>query len=128
MTFAKRVFLIAGIYGVLVLTPMYFMEAKTGRDFPPAINHPEYYYGFIGLALVFQILFLIISANPVRYRPVMVAAILEKISFVIPVLILFSQGRVAYMMVVVAMPDLIFFVLFSISYFKTPAQYQAMAQ
>jgi hypothetical protein len=119
MTFAKRVFLIAGIYGVLVLTPMYFMEAKTGRDFPPAITHPEYYYGFIGLALVCQILFLIIATDPVRYRPVMIPAILEKISFVIPVLILFFQGRVAYIMVVVAMPDLLFFVLFILAYFRT---------
>lgn len=128
MTFAKRVFLIAGIYGVIVLTPMYFLEAKTGRDFPPAINHPEYYYGFIGLALVCQILFLIISTDPARYRPVMIPAILEKISFVIPVLILFFQGRVAYMMVVVAMPDLIFFVLFTISYFKTSSYYLGVAQ
>ena len=119
MTFARRVFLIAGIYGVLVLTPMYFMEAKTGRDFPPAINHPEYYYGFIGLALVCQILFLIIATDPVRYRPVMIPAILEKISFVVPVLILFFQGRVAYIMVVVAMPDLIFFILFILAYFRT---------
>ena len=128
MTFAKRVFLIAGIYGLIVLTPMYFLEAKTGRDFPPAINHPEYYYGFIGLALVCQILFLIISTDPVRYRPVMIPAILEKISFVIPVLILFFQGRVAYMMVVVAMPDLLFFVLFTISYFKTPSKYEVINQ
>lgn len=127
MTFAKRVFLIAGIYGLIVLTPMYFLEAKTGRDFPPAINHPEYYYGFIGLALVFQILFLIISTNPARYRPVMIPSILEKISFVIPVLILFFQGRVAYMMVVVAMPDLLFFVLFTISYFKTPSYHLGIA-
>ena len=119
MTFARRVFLIAGIYGVLVLTPMYFMEAKTGRDFPPAITHPEYYYGLIGLALVFQILFLIISTDPVRYRPIMIAAMLEKLSFVIPVLILFFQDRVAYIMVVVAMPDLIFFILFILAYFKT---------
>jgi hypothetical protein len=41
MTFAKRVFLIAGVYGVLVLAPQYFLEARIGRDFPPPITHPE---------------------------------------------------------------------------------------
>ncbi len=50
-TFAKRVFLVAGVYGLAVLFPQYFMEGQTGRDFPPPINHPEYFYGFIGVAL-----------------------------------------------------------------------------
>ena len=68
MKFAKIVFYVAGIYGLLVLFPQYFMEAKTGQDFPPAITHPEYYYGFIGVALAFQILFLIIARNPLQYR------------------------------------------------------------
>ena len=34
MTFAKRVFLIAGVYGLLVLVPQYFMEERIGRDTP----------------------------------------------------------------------------------------------
>jgi hypothetical protein len=51
MRFAKAVFLIAGIYGVMILTPIYFMEGKIGRDTPPAITHPEYFYGFLGTAL-----------------------------------------------------------------------------
>ena len=42
-TFAKRVFLVAGIYGLAVLFPQYFMEGQNGRDFPPPINHPEYF-------------------------------------------------------------------------------------
>jgi hypothetical protein len=49
MKFAKLVFTIAGVYGILVILPQYFLEAKNGRDFPPPINHPEYYYGFIGV-------------------------------------------------------------------------------
>jgi hypothetical protein len=81
MTFATRVFLIAGIYGLLVLLPQYFLEGKHGRDFPPPITHPEYYYGFVGVALAWQIAFFIISRDPVRYRPIMIAAIAEKASF-----------------------------------------------
>jgi len=64
MRFAKIVFLVAGIYGLLILTPMYFLENKIGRDTPPAITHPEYFYGFVGVALAWQVLFLVSRAIP----------------------------------------------------------------
>lgn len=51
MTFARRVFLIAGSYGLVVLLPQYFLESRTGRELPPPITHPEYYYGFLGVAV-----------------------------------------------------------------------------
>jgi len=59
VTFARRVFAAAGIYGVLVLAPQYFMEGRIGRDFPPPITHPEHFYRFIGVALAWQVLFLV---------------------------------------------------------------------
>lgn len=43
MKFAKIVFFIAGIYGLMILAPIYFMEEKIGRETPPAITHPEYF-------------------------------------------------------------------------------------
>ena len=57
MRFAKYTFLIAGIYGLLALLPMYFIETRYGVDDPPSITHPEFYYGFIGVAAAFQHLF-----------------------------------------------------------------------
>ena len=81
MIFARRVFLIAGIYGLLVLLPLYFLEARIGRDQPPAITHPEYFYGFLGVAVSWQVAFLVISRDPVRFRPLMVPAVLEKATF-----------------------------------------------
>lgn len=120
VTFARRVFTIAAIYGILVLLPQYFMEDKVGRDFPPPITHPEQFYGFIGVALAWQVLFLIIAKDPIRYRPVMIPAILEKIAFGIPCIFLFMQGRLATMILAVASIDLIFAILFAISYRKTP--------
>ena len=119
MRFAKYTFLIAGIYGLLVLVPMYFLEERNGRDFPPAINHPEYYYGFIGVAVAWQVLFLVLSTDPKRYRLLMFPAILEKLSFVIPVIVLFVQNRVPFFIVVVAIPDLILGALFAVSFVKT---------
>ncbi|MCI0349928.1 MAG: hypothetical protein L0Z53_10925 [Acidobacteriales bacterium] len=91
--FAKYVFRIAGIYGLIVLAPQYFMEERVGRDYPPPLTHPEFFYGFIGIALAFQVLFITISTDPVRFRPAMIAGILEKLSFGIPAVVLYVTGR-----------------------------------
>ena len=37
--FARRIYTGAGIYGLLVLIPLYFTIEQTGRDYPPAITH-----------------------------------------------------------------------------------------
>ncbi|HSF24907.1 MAG TPA: hypothetical protein VLE20_11840 [Blastocatellia bacterium] len=119
MAFARRLYLIAGIYGLIVLVPQYFMEAKTGRDFPPAITHPEFYYGFVGVAVAFQVLFLILAKDPVRYRPVMIPAILEKASWGIAVVVLYLQQRVSAFFLCFGTVDLILGVLFVVAYAKT---------
>ena len=119
MRFAKIVFRIAGIYGFIVLLPQYFSEDKTGRDFPPPITHPEFYYGFIGLALVWQLLFLLLSIDPVRYRLMMIPSMFEKLVFVIPVVILYYQHRVSTVILGVSLVDLVLGVLFLIAYIKT---------
>lgn len=119
MKFSKIVFNVAGVYGLLVLLPQYFMEARNGRDFPPEITHPEYYYGFVGTALAFQVLFFVIASDPVKYRAAMIAAIIEKFSFAIACAVLYVQSRLAAMMLGAAGIDLILGILFVISYFKT---------
>jgi hypothetical protein len=120
MKFARRVFLIAGIYGLIVVLPLYFLEAKTGHDYPPPITHPEYYYGFIGVTAAWQILYLLVSTNPVRYRPVMIPPILAKGSFVIAVTLLFLEGRVPLTMLGASMIDLVLLILFLVAYLRTP--------
>lgn len=120
MKFAKYTFYAAGIYGLIALLPQYFLEEKINRDFPPAITHPEYFYGFVGVALAFQVVFLLIAGNPVRYRPLMLlSALLEKFPFVIAVYWLYAAGRVHSLMVGAATIDLILGILFIISYLKT---------
>jgi hypothetical protein len=119
MKFAKYVFLIAGIYGFLVIAPQYFLEAKTGIDYPPAITHPEFYYGFVGVVLAWQVLFLIVAQDPVRYRLMMIPAVLEKFSFGIAVVVLYLQKRVPTFLVGFAVIDLIFGALFIAAYLKT---------
>ena len=119
MKFARVVFLVAGIYGLIVLLPQFFLETKIGRDTPPPITHPEYFYGFICVAVAWQVLFLVLSRDPVRYRPMMIPAMLEKIGFPIAVVILYFQGRLDPTIFVPASADLILLVLFMVSYRKT---------
>jgi hypothetical protein len=95
MKFARWVFLIAAIYGVVVLVPGLFLERQAGEMAPPAITHPEYYYGFYGSALVWQILFFAISRDPVGLRPLMLLAAAEKLAFFAPSMALFLSGRLA---------------------------------
>lgn len=119
MKFAKRVFLAAGVYGLLVLLPQYFLEQKVGRDFPPAITHPEFYYGFVGVAVAWQVLFLIIARDPLRYRLMMLPSMLEKASFGIAVFVLYLQQRVHAALVPFALLDLILGALFLVAFWKT---------
>jgi hypothetical protein len=121
MKFSRNVFLLGGIYGLLVVTPQYFTEAWVGRKFPPAITHPEYFYGFVGAIVVWHILFLVISRDPARYRPMMPVAALEKLAFGLPILVLYALGRSTLALVGAAVIDLIFGALFLLSYWKTAA-------
>lgn len=118
MKFAKWVYLIAGIYGLLIMTPQYFLETQNGIDYPPAITHPEYYYGFIGVTLAWQVAFLVISRDLTRYRPLMLVSVIEKYSFGIAALVLFGQGRLAMTILVFGLIDLLLGTLFAISYKK----------
>jgi hypothetical protein len=118
MKFAKWTFLVAGIYGLLVLVPQYFLEEKTGRDYPPAINHPEFFYGFIGVGVAWQIAFLMISRDPQRHRPIIIASVIEIYSYGIAVVTLYTQNRVGAMILSTAIVDILLGTLFLIAYRK----------
>lgn len=115
-TFAKRVFFWASIYGFLVLTPQYFLEERIGRDDPPPITHPEHFYGFIGVALAWQVAFLLISREPRRLRPVMPAAVVEKWLFGIAAMKLLYDGRVQAALGLFAGIDIFLGILFLVAY------------
>src|SRR5262245_62226164 len=119
MRFARWVFRIAGIFGLIVLLPLYLMREQLGRDNPPAITHPEYFYGFLGVAVAWQVAFLFIAQDPVRYRLFMIAAVLEKATFGVAVLVLFAQGRVADSMLAAGLIDLVWGLLFVVAYWQT---------
>jgi len=119
MNFAKVVFWIAAIWGLLVITPLYFMFNLIGRKDPPAITHPGFYYGFVGVALAWQIAFLVIARDPVRLRPMMIPSVVEKVTYGLAVVVLVVQGRMHRSDLVFGATDSILGLLFVIAYLKT---------
>jgi len=103
----------AAIYGVLALLPLYFLPM------PPV--SPETYYGFIGCALVFQWLFWMIGGDPVKYRPLMFAAVAEKLVFSLPTLGLIAAGKTLPVVGVLAIMDLLLGAGFLIARNRTAA-------
>ena len=119
MKFAKVVFWLAGIWGILVITPLYFIFDLIGKKDPPAITHPGFYYGFVGVALAWQIAFLVIAWDPVRLRPMMIMSIVEKFSYGITVTTLVMQGRMHGSDLMFAATDTLLGVLFVMAYVRT---------
>ena len=119
MKLAKVVFWVAGIWGLVVITPLYFIFDLIGKKDPPAITHPEFYYGFAGCALAWQIAFLCIARDPVRLRVMMIPSVVEKFSFGIAVVALVMQGRTNQRDLVFAATDLTLGVLFLVAFVKT---------
>jgi hypothetical protein len=119
MRFAKRVFTIAGIWGLLIVVPLFFLQDVVERQSPPAITHPEFYYGFVAVTTAWQIAFLIIGADPVRLRPLIPAAVLEKVGWVGTVTVLFALGRVPASSLIFGAIDGLLGVLFIAAMIKT---------
>lgn len=95
------------------------MEGQTGQDFPPPINHPEYFYGFIGVALAWQVAFLLIARDVQRYRLLMLPAVLDKLTWGLATLMLYAQGRLAFAVVGFGIIDLILGTLFLWAFYAT---------
>lgn len=114
--FARAVFLGAGVWGLLVFVPMYFAGFFVSGSESPAQTHPELYYGFAGVGLAWQVAFLLIARDPVRFRPLIPATLIEKFSFGLAALVLGAGGRVPAPVVGFGVVDLLLGVLFAISY------------
>src|SRR5438477_13166748 len=121
MLFAKRVYLWAGIWGLLVIIPGFFNEPAIAKQQPPALTHVEYFYGFYTVALAFQILFLLMSRDPVRHRALMPACMLEKFGYVVAMTVLLALGRIPHIIGIFAAMDLVWALLFIVAYRKTTA-------
>jgi len=120
MKAARWIFGIAGVYGILVIAPLYFAEGPIAQNDPPAITHPEFFYGFIGITLAWQLVFLAIARSPARYRPLMLISVLEKLGYGIPAIALFMQQRLKTTTLAFGCVDLLLGALFVLAFFLTP--------
>ena len=120
MRFAKIVFIVAGVWGIAVLTPLYFLFDVTGRQYAPPAEYPQFFYGFLSVAMAWQIAFLVIGSSPLRFRPLMIPSILEKLGHVVGVAVLYGQGRLSVADATAAGPDLVLGVLFIVAFAVTP--------
>jgi hypothetical protein len=124
--FAKIVFNLAGIWGVVTVFPVYFLENYVGHHSPPAIPHPEFFYGFVGVTLTWQLVFLTIAKNPIRFRAFIPLAALEKASYLLAIGALLATHRISPAVAVPSLSDLTWFLLFVAAYFKTPESSDAV--
>ena len=123
MKFARTTYLLAAIYGIVVILPGFFLEAQFSQATPPALTHPEFYYGFYGSALVWQLAFVLISRDPSRYRPLMLATVLEKAGFFFVCLALWSSGRMELSGPFYgSLIDGVWMILFITAWKRTPSQ------
>ena len=121
MRLAKIVFVLAGIWGLAVLPPFYWLVDITGRHYDVPTQYPQFFYGFMSITLAWQIAFLVIGSNPARFRPLMVPSMLEKFGYVATLAVLYAQGRVSSTDAQAIVPDLILGVLFVAAFVKTRA-------
>jgi hypothetical protein len=98
---SRWLFLVAGIYGVLAVAPLYFGgTAGRGLDL-------LYRYGFAGAAGATELMYLVIATDPRRYRALMPVGLFSKLSAAIPCELLAAVGRVAPVMAWVGLVDLL---------------------
>jgi hypothetical protein len=121
MRFARFVFIGAGIWGIAVLMPFYWLYDVTGRSYGPPAEYPHFFYGFLSVALAWQIAFLVIGSNPARFRLLMIPSILEKLGYVGTLVVLRSHGRISSTDTQAAVPDLLLAILFVAGFVKTRA-------
>ncbi len=120
MKAARIIFAVATIFGVLALAPGLFSEAQYVAWYPPEFAHPVFYYGFIGAALSFQLIYAMIAVDPARYRPFMLIGVIGKLSFFMPCVLLYQAGRLEMGTTLAgAMGDGVFALLFLWAWFHT---------
>jgi hypothetical protein len=119
-TTAKLIFRVAATWGILALTPILFFPNRIGNPVPRPLTEPEYFHGFLALSLLFAILFLVIASNPIRYRPMMPIAILQKLVYPLAIFGLLSTHRAPPTKSFYAGTEFLLALLFILALLKTP--------
>ena len=118
MKFARWVFTAAGVVGVLMIAPLFFLESQMAGARGP-ISHAENYYGFLGVTLAWQLVYLVIGRDPAPYRPIMLLGALGKTIFFFSVWGLYLAGRTPLDVALISSVDIVWAALFVVAWTKT---------
>jgi hypothetical protein len=119
MRFATIVLRAAGAWGIVVLLPLYFMFDEPGAHSAAVLSYPFSYFGFLSVALAWQVAFLVMASDPARFRPLMIPAMLEKFGHVATGTVLYAQSRIGAAEWRTVAPDLVLGILFVLAYRRT---------
>ena len=115
-------FWVAGGWGIITTASLYFLYDSIGRLTPPPVTHPEFYYGFAGVTMAWQFAFFVIGSAPDRFRPMIIPSVLEKLGYVVMVVVLQAQNRITPSQALASVPDGILGILFTIAFVRTKAR------
>ncbi|HEY8617650.1 hypothetical protein [Phenylobacterium sp.] len=122
MRFARWVFTGAGLFGLLMITPLFFLEGRMAALSGAPLSNPEHYYGFLAVTFAWQLVYLVIGRNPAPYRPIMLLGALGKTMFVGLSAWLTFSGRLDPQVALLASPDLLLAALFVVAWWRTRGQ------
>ena len=109
MRFARIIFVIAGVLGVLAMVPMYLAQESY-----------RYYASLCGL-VAWQFAFFVIASDPQRFRTMMIPATLEKLLWVGTLVVVYFRGQLTSPELLAStIPHGILGALFVAAFFKTP--------
>ena len=106
--FARRIYFGAAAYGIPVLALAYLQSVPD----PWHLTH----LGFVGTALVFQGVFLVIARDPRRFEPLMPVTVFEKLCFGVPAVTFYARGQAEMAVALFGGIDLLLAVLFVLAW------------
>ncbi|TPG15489.1 hypothetical protein [Sphingomonas oligophenolica] len=112
MRMATWSFALAGVYGLAATLSLYFRA--------PLTIETQWLYAFAGAAAVTQLAYLLIATDPVRYRLVIPIGIASKLSFAVPMTILYAHGAITMGSFAFAQIDYALAALFAVNFVRLP--------
>ena len=113
LAIARWLFLIAGLYGLLAVAPLYLRPA------PADGVAAQFRYAFAGAAGATQLMYLLIASDVARFRPMIPVGIVSKLSFAVPCCLLVADGRLGQAMLPFAAIDLLLAAAFATAWAAT---------
>ena len=110
MSFARRSFAVAGIYGLVATLSLYARQ--------PLRSDTLWLYAFAGAAAATQFGYLLIAHDPRRYRLLIPVGIASKLSFAVPVFVLYARDAVPSSTFVFGVIDAVFAGLFALHFVR----------